>query len=148
LGTKQEEAALLLQLYEIRCEEEFRKARQWFDTEFAPQSAEEVIAVVRGSFASSAHFRKVLSYWDMVAALVNHGAIDAALLHATNVEHLRYYAKLEPFIAGVREVAGADSLFELEKLVRSAPDFEQRLKGWRELNQSWAEQPESQSASA
>ncbi len=39
LGTKHEEASLIVRLYEIRRDEEFRKAREWFDTEFNPQSA-------------------------------------------------------------------------------------------------------------
>src|SRR5919112_196499 len=106
MGEKQEEANLILRLYEMRRDEEFRKARQWFDTEFNPQSAEDVLALMRGSFAQSAHFRMVLTYWEMVAALVNHGAIDAGLVHATNVEHLRYFAKIEPYLAELRKAFG------------------------------------------
>lgn len=139
MGKKQEEAALLLKLYEIRRDKEFRKARKWFDTEFFPQSAEDFKEILGGGFAASAYFRMVLSYWEMVAALVNHGAIDAALLHATNVEHMRYYAKVEPFIAEVREVAGADFLLELEKLVKSAANFEETLAGWQAINRNWSE---------
>jgi hypothetical protein len=139
LGRKHEEANLILRLYEMRRDEEFRKARQWFDTEFNPQSAEDVLALMRGSFAQSAYFRMVLTYWEMVAALVSHGALDAGLVHKTNVEHLRYFAKIEPYLAELRKAFGADFLPELEKLARSAPEFEKRLKGWRKLNRHWAE---------
>ena len=123
----------------MRRDEEFRKAREWFDTEFNPQSAQDVIEVVSGSFADSAYFRMVLSYWEMVAGLVNYGSIDANLIHTTNVEHLRYWAKIEPFMADIRKVAGSDFAPELEKLVKTAPDYEKRLEGWRELNKNWAE---------
>ncbi len=55
----------------------------------------------------------VLTHWEMVAAMVNHGSIDAGLIHSTNVEHLRYYAKIEPYLAEVRKAASLDFLPEL-----------------------------------
>ena len=70
MGTKQEEANLIIRLYEIRRDEEFRKAREWFDTEFNPQSAQDIINLMSSGFASTAYFRMVLTYWEMVAALV------------------------------------------------------------------------------
>jgi hypothetical protein len=138
LGTKQDEAALILKLYEMRRETEFRRAREWFDTEFNPQTALDVIELMSSGFGETARFRMVLTYWEMVAALVNYGSLDAGLMHATNVEHLRYYAKIEPFINEVRAALGGDFLPELEKFVKTAPDYEKRLAGWRELNKSWA----------
>lgn len=136
-GTKQEEAALILNLYDMRREDEFRKAREWFDTEFAPQSAQDIIDLMQSGFAGTAYFRMVLTYWEMVAGLANYGAIDPALIHATNVEHLRYYAKIEPFLEEVREAFGGEFLPEMDKLVKSAPGFKEKLEGWRQLNQSW-----------
>lgn len=137
MGTKQEEADLILRLYEMRRDEKLRKAREWFDTEFNPRSAQDIMDILSGSFAGSAYFRMVLTYWEMVAALVNHGSLNADLVHATNVEHLRYYAKIEPFIEEVRKVAGSGFLSELVKMVKTAPDFEKRMEGWRELNKNW-----------
>lgn len=137
MGTKQEEANLILKLYEMRRDAEFRQAREWFDTGFNPQSAQDIVDLMQSGFEKTAYFRMVLTYWEMVAALVNYGSIDAALMHKTNVEHLRYYAKIEPFMAEVRKLMNADFLPELEKLVKTAPDFEKRLAGWRELNNSW-----------
>ena len=137
MGTTQDEADLILRLYEMRRDQELRKARQWFDTEFDPQSAHDVIELVGSGFAQSAYFRMVLTYWEMVAALVNAGSISASLIHTTNVEHLRYWAKLEPFIAEVRQAVGQDFLSELEKLVETAPDVETRLTAWRTLSKGW-----------
>ena len=137
-GTKQDEAALILKLYEMRREPEMRKAREWFDTEFNPQSAQDIIDIVSGSFADSARFRMVLTYWEMVAGLVNYGALAPELVHTTNVEHLRFWAKIDPFIEDVRKAAGGNFLPELEKLVKTAPDFEKLMEGWRKLNQNWA----------
>lgn len=145
MGKKQDEGALLLKLYEMRRDEELRKARQWFDTEFAPQSAKDIMDILSGGFAKSAYFRMVLTYWEMVAALVDYGSIDADLIHASNVEHMRYYAKIEPFIEEVREFAGVDFLSLLEKLVKSAPKFEESLAGWQALNKNWTDKQKNNS---
>jgi hypothetical protein len=138
-----DEANLILRLYEVRREDELRKAREWFDVEFNPQSAREVVDLVGGGFSQTAYFRMVATYWEMVAAFVNYGAIDAGLLHATNVEHMRVYAKLEPYIAEVRDAVGEDFLAELEKLVKSAPNYEAKLAEWRKLSRHWAETAEA-----
>jgi hypothetical protein len=50
------------------------------------QSAKEIIDLLGSGFSKSAYFRMVLSSWEMVAAFVNYGAIDAGLLQATAVE--------------------------------------------------------------
>jgi hypothetical protein len=137
MEANQREADLILRLYELRRDPDLRKAREWFDTEFDPQSAQSVVELVGSGFAQSAYFRMVLTYWEMVAALVNAGAINPSLIHATNVEHLRYWAKLEPFITEIRQAVGPDFLPELEKLVKTAPDVETRLAGWRTLSKNW-----------
>jgi hypothetical protein len=139
MGAKQEEADLILRLYEMRRDETLRKAREWFDTKFDPQSAQDVIALVTSGFSETAYFRMVLTYWEMVAALANNGSISTDLVHTTNVEHLRYWAKIEPFIKDVRQAVGPDFLPELEKLVMTAPEVEKRLAGWRELNKHWTQ---------
>jgi len=137
MGKEQEEANLILKLYELRREEELRKAREWFDTEFNPQSAKDILDIVSGSFADSVRFRMVMTYWEMVAGLVNYGSLNADLVHLTNVEHLRYWAKVEPFMDEVRQTTGSGFLPELEKMVKTAPDYEKRIEGWRTLNQNW-----------
>ena len=138
-GGKQAEGNLILKLYEMRREEELRKAREWFDTEFNPQSAKDILDIVSGTFADSALFRMVMIYWEMVAGPVNYGALNADLDHLPNVEHLRYWAKIKPFIDEVRQMTGPGFLPELEKLVKTASDYKKRLAGWRKLNQNWAQ---------
>ncbi|HML16979.1 MAG TPA: hypothetical protein VK419_08125, partial [Bryobacteraceae bacterium] len=61
--SKQEEAGLILKLYELRREETMRKARDWFSREFHPQTIEDYN---RALFSEhSGHLRMVTSYWDM-----------------------------------------------------------------------------------
>jgi hypothetical protein len=45
----------------------------------------------------------VYGYWDMVAAFVHHGALDARLVHDTCQEMYFQYAKIEPYLKEFRK---------------------------------------------
>src|SRR5690349_23066491 len=89
--SKQEEAGLILKLYELRREETMRKARDWYFREFNPQSVADFNAAMFGE--QSAYLRMVISYWDMTAALVNNGAISLQLFNDSNGEHIGVFSK-------------------------------------------------------
>jgi hypothetical protein len=138
--SRQSEAALLLQLYELRREPSLRDARAWFVTRFVPAGAEEIVDLMRSGFAESARYRMVTTYWDMACALVVHGAIGAAVFHDANTEHLAVYAKLEPHLAGVRSAFGLPRyLASLEGVATSAPGGEDYFPKIRGLMNRWAE---------
>src|SRR3984893_7484442 len=98
--SKQEEAGLILKLYELRREETMRKARDWFFAEFNPQSLADFNATMFGDH--SGHMRMVVTYWDMAAALVNDGAISLDLFTKSNGEHIGVFAKVEPLLGEIR----------------------------------------------
>ncbi|HEX8986179.1 MAG TPA: hypothetical protein VF767_12115 [Bryobacteraceae bacterium] len=128
--SKQEEADLILKLYDLRREETMRKARDWYFLEFNPESKADID---RAMFSEhSGHLRMVLSYWDMAAALVNHGAISKELFHDTVGEHLGTFSKVEPFLAEARADYGPQFLANLEKLIDATPDGRKRLGAIRE----------------
>ncbi|MCA1593499.1 MAG: hypothetical protein LC754_12785 [Acidobacteria bacterium] len=140
MSTKQEEARLILKLYELRRDETFRAARKWYTVEFNPQSAGDIVNLMRSGHPESAHYRMVTTYWDMAAAFVTCGAIDEELFHKTNTEYLAIYAKLEPFIADVRAAFGLPGyLSELERVAQSAPGAEEYFAKIRGLMKRWAE---------
>jgi hypothetical protein len=140
LSTKTEEATLILRLYETRREESLRKARTWYAIEFNPQSAEDIINLMRSGHPQSASYRMVTTYWEMAAAFVGAGAIDAKLFHAANTEHMAIFAKIEPFIADVRAAFGLPQyLAELEKLTTSAPNAKEYFEKIRGLLKHWGE---------
>jgi hypothetical protein len=89
------DAELILKLYELRTEAVMRQARAWFLLEFWPETAAEFF-VVLNEFGSqrNAYLRQVVSYWEMAAALVLHGAVSADLFLDTNGEPFFYAAKL------------------------------------------------------
>lgn len=132
---------LIVKLYELRREPELRAARVWYAAEFDPHSAEEVATLMRSGFVESAKYRMVTTYWEMAAALVNHGALDEALFHAANTEHIVVFAKLEPFLVELRQLFREPTyLQELEQLVLRAPGGQPLLEKRRRLLRLWHEQ--------
>jgi hypothetical protein len=130
MSNKQEDAKLILRLYELRREETMRKARDWFTTDFNPESTQDLLASMVGEH--NAAYRMVTSYWDMAAAFVNHGAIDEQLFNDIHFEHIAVYAKIQPFLAEFRAATNAPYyLTHLEQLVRRLPDLEDRLATMR-----------------
>ena len=128
--SKQAEAELILKLYELRREDTMRKARDWFFREFNPESKADVDKAMFSEH--SGHLRMVMSYWDMAAALVNHGAISVELFTDTNGEHLSTFSKLEPFLEEMRASVGPQFMANLEKLVDATPNGRQRVTALRE----------------
>ncbi len=128
--SKQEEASLILRLYELRREEVMRKARDWYVREFHPESRADVENAMYGEHGS--YLRMVTTYWEMAAALVHHDAISAELFNDTNGEHLLVFSKLEPFLGELRPIFGPTMLANLEKLVNVTPGAKERVTGIRE----------------
>lgn len=127
----------ILRLYELRSEPTMRRAREWFATGFHPESTKDVLGVLAGEH--SADFRMVASYWDMAAAFVVFKAVDAAMFNSINTEHVLVYAKLQPFLAELREVPGIPPylyLKHLEPVVLLMPDAQERVAVMRRYVES------------
>lgn len=128
--SKHEEADLILKLYDLRREETMRKARDWYFRDFNPESTADVEKALFGEH--SGHLRMVMTYWDMAAALVNHGAISLELFNDTNGEHIGVFSKLEPLLAQMRATYGPQFFANLEKLIDATPNGRERVAAMRE----------------
>lgn len=126
----QEEAGLILQLYELRREETMRKARNWFFAEFHPQTLDDFKSAMFGEH--SGHLRMVVSYWDMAAALVNRGAIDRDLFNDANGEQIGIFAKIEPILPEIRKAFAPQFAMNLEKLIDASPEGRNNVAKARE----------------
>ena len=130
MDTKQESANLILKLYELRREETMRKGRDWF-ARFSPESGQDIMNAVMGE--NSAYYRMVTTYWEMAASFVNNDAIDERMFNDANGEHVFVFAKIQPFLAEIRQMFNApEALAQLEQLVMRMPDAEKRLEAMRE----------------
>jgi hypothetical protein len=144
--SKQEEAGLILKLYELRREETMRKARDWYFRDFNPQSVADFTAAMMGD--QSAYLRMVISYWDMAAGLVNNGAISLQLFNETNGEHLGVFGKVEPLVGEIRAAIGPQFAANLEKLIDATPDGRKKTAEMRERLKNIRAQMEARRAKA
>jgi hypothetical protein len=128
--SKHEEADLILKLYDLRREATMREARDWYFKEVNPESVADVTNVLFGEH--SGHLRMIWSYWDMAAALVNHGAISKDLFSDTNGEHMAVFLKTEPVLGEVRAAINPQILSQVEKLIDATAEGRERLATMRE----------------
>jgi len=139
--SKVESADLILKLYDLRREETMRKARNWFFT-FNPTSADDFFKTMMDPEVGG-YLRMVTSYWDMAAAMVNHGAIDADLFNETAGEHIMVFSKVEPHLAALREKFENPEAFKhLEKVIMDSPNGAEKVK----KTQEWIKQIQEQMA--
>ena len=125
MPTPFESAQLLLTLYDQRREETLRNARTFF-VGWDPRSVEDVMSTITGPHSGTV--RMVMTYWDMAASFVEHGAIDRQMFNDINGEHILVFAKIQPFLPAVRQAFhNPDFLKNLEKLVMSLPDAQKTL---------------------
>lgn len=97
------DAEIILKLYQLRTEAVMRQARAWVLGEFWPRTAEEYFAVAQNpADPHSAWLRQVLSYWEMAAAMVLHGAVSAELFVDCNAEGFYLLAKFAPMLEAIR----------------------------------------------
>src|SRR5256885_12595184 len=81
-----EEVNLMLRLYDLRREPRLRQARAWFVENFHPTTAEEMIEKYPQGSEENTFIRMVISYWEMVASIVNRGLINDELFFESNGE--------------------------------------------------------------
>jgi len=98
------DAEIILKLYDLRRETLMRQARAWVVGEFWPATAEEYFAVASNpSDPHNAFVRQVISYWEMAAAMVLHGAVSAELFVDCNGEGFLLLAKFAPILEDIRQ---------------------------------------------
>lgn len=123
-----EDAATILKLYELRQEPVLRKARAWMTGAFWPTSAEEILIVINDAGSEqSCWFRQVTSYWEMAAALVNHGVLAPDLFVDVSTESFFIAAKFWPYLEEIR-LQTPSFLVQVEKLAERSTPARQRLE--------------------
>jgi L-rhamnose mutarotase len=97
-----DDANLILRLYELRREEKLRRAREWFSANFHAASPEDVQRIAPPGSDENAYFRMVVSYWEMVAALVTAGVLNQDLFFQTNGELLFVWERVRELVPAFR----------------------------------------------
>lgn len=112
-----EHARLLLELYALRRDPELRRARAWFLTEFKATGWDEIKARYLSHSDEDRWFRMVISYWEMVATLVNRGALHPDLFFDHTGEDVVTWERCKSWIAGARADIRPSYLHQFERLV-------------------------------
>ena len=129
-------ADLIMKLYDLRRENTMREARNWFIS-FFPTSVEDIMKTMIDP-ATSAYYRMVTTYWDMAAGFVNHGAIDEAMFLDSNGECWVIFAKVQPYLEGVRKILeNPNYLKNLESLLMKQPNAIETCEGRRLSMKRW-----------
>jgi hypothetical protein len=122
-----------MQLYDLRRDPALRAARKYMVSDFWPQNYDEFRTLMydfgteRNAFA-----RQCLTYWDMAAAMVVHGAIHEDLFFAANGEMYFLFAKFGAHVKELRkEWPAPDFLTHIEQLA-NRPKGKQRVKQQQE----------------
>lgn len=124
-----QDAQLIVELYDLRRENEMRKARAWF-AGWWPNSADEILKVLQGGGTQeNAWFRQVSGYWDMVASFVLRGALNEELFVDSGAEMWFTFAKLQPFLKEVRVKASSPHLYgRIENVATRTKDGRERMQ--------------------
>jgi hypothetical protein len=120
-----DDANLLLRLYEARREDTMRRARQWFLFEFTPGTWSQIREQFFTGTEQDNYLRMVVSYWDMVCALVKQGVLNKDLFYTTNAEHLAVWQKIQPWVEEARRERKNPLMF------RSIEEVAQDTMQWR-----------------
>lgn len=132
LGDPIQQAELILKLYELRRETVMREARSYVGGDFMPASTDELIEIVSAGGRQTGFVLQVYGYWDMVAAFVEHGALDANLVYDTCQEMYFQYAKIQPYLADFRQKMDMpEFLSNVERLVEGSHKGRERLAAMR-----------------
>ena len=93
-----------------------------------PQSVDELVDIVTAGTMQSGFILQVYGYWDMVAAFVSNGALDAQLVYDTCQEMYFQYAKTQPYLVGFREKMNPpEFLISIERLIEGSETGRRRL---------------------
>jgi hypothetical protein len=124
-----EQAELILHLFELRRETVMREARSYVGGgEFMPASGRELVEIVTTGGRRGSFVLQVFGYWDMVAAFVQHGALDGGLVYDTCQEMYFQYAKIQPHLKEFRKAMNLPEwMISIERVVEGSKAGRARL---------------------
>jgi hypothetical protein len=121
-----EEVNLMLRLYDLRREPRLREARGWFVEHFQASSPEEVMQKYPQGSQENTYIRMVISYWDMVASIVNRDLINDEIFFESNGEIWIVWDRMRSIVPTWR------AAFKNPLLFSNIEETCKRLENWRE----------------
>jgi hypothetical protein len=125
------DADLVLKLYDLRREAVMRESRNAINSKFWPRNPEEAVAVTSSEHPLNVAFRETSGYWEMVFSMARHGIIHVDFLVENNGEGLLLYAKVEPYLAQIREATSTRAFRNAEWVVANSSTGKVLMEGFR-----------------
>jgi len=97
-----QDAQMILQFYELRRESRLREARSFVLGRFKAKNVAELHELCPPGSEENAFFRQVLTYWDMVSAIVKRDVLEKELFFETNGEITAVWEKVRHLIPELR----------------------------------------------
>ncbi len=97
-------ADLLLKIYDLRREEKLRRARAWLLGSFRAENMDQFKQACPIGSDENAYYRQTITYWDMVAVIVNRGMLDQDLFFETTLEAMLVWQRVKAVVQGFREI--------------------------------------------
>lgn len=115
-----------LRLYELRREEELRRARDMVADDVFQLGWDDLKPMLEASHPKHAHLQQVVGYWELAASLVLRGLFHPEIYLDACDEGLFTYAVLEEYLPKIRDVR--PSFFQkTEALIQEHPRIKGRL---------------------
>src|SRR5262249_35900182 len=121
-----DEVNLMLKLYEVRREPRLRQARSWFVEHFHPETPEDMMQKYPQGSEENTFIRMVISYWEMVASIVNRGLINDEFFFESNGEIWVVWDRMRSIVPAWR------AAFKNPYLFGNIEETCKRLETWRE----------------
>ena len=125
------DADLVLKLYDLRREAVMRESRNAINSRYWPKSTEEALAVLQPSHPLNGPFRQTGGYWEMVYGMARHGIVHTEFLVENSGEGLFLFARVQPFLAAIRENANPRAFTNAEWIVSHSPLAQSLLEMFR-----------------
>ena len=132
-----QDAQIIFQIYDLRREPLLREARSFVLGRFKAKNVEELQELCPPGSEENASFRQVLTYWDMVSAIVKRDVVEKELFFETNGEITAVWEKVKHLIPELREEFANPAFLEnLEEVAKGreeylnakAPDYLESLR--------------------
>jgi hypothetical protein len=121
-----DEVNLMLRLYDMRREPRIRQARAWFVEHFHPETPDDMMQKYPQGSEENTFIRMVISYWEMVASIVNRGLINDELFFESNGEIWVVWDRIRNVVPTWRTAFKNPTVFcNLENVCK-------RFEAWRE----------------
>ena len=122
-----DDAELLLHLYEMRREPELRRARKWMMSEFKATTWADIKSRYLSNVDEDRWFRMTTSYWEMLATIVNRGALHPELFFDHTGEDIVTWERCKPWIAGARADIRPSYLIQFERMVAAHQEYRKKV---------------------